>query len=169
MSSSVFKAMAWDHMSSGDAEMLDFCTLDPDPPRDTQGATEEGTTSKIRSDFIKRWKEWERALRQNLAKNRAQKLKREAGEAPDTPSDAVLAAKNALTFESPLDAEMFLDKARWDAIDNFQGINVFNESAMYAYLLKLLIMERRLLFDPEEGYNEYKGLYAAILGQKTDV
>ena len=170
MSSSVFKAMAWEHMSSSDAALLDFCTLDPNPPKDTSGATEEGTESQTRSDFINRWKEWERALRLNLAKNRAQKLKWDAaGDAPETPADAVSAAKNALAYESPLEAELFLDKARWDAIDNFQGISVFSESAIYAYLLKLLLMERKMLFDAEEGFKEYKGLYAEILGLKTEV
>ena len=166
MSSSAFKAMAWEHMSSGDAELLDFCTLDPDPPKDTSGATKEG--ARTRSDFINSWKEWERVLRLNLAKSRALKLKRDAVDAPDAPVDAAIAAKNAMTMESPLEAEVFLDKARWDAIDSFQGISVFSESAIYAYLLKLLIMERRMVFDTDEGYNEYKGLYAAILGSKTE-
>ena len=157
-------------MSSSDAELLDFCTLDPDPPKDTSGATEEGTASKTRSDFINRWKEWERSLRLNLAKSRAMKLKWDsAGDAPETPADAATAAKNAMTFDSPLEAELFLDKARLDAIDNFQGISVFSESAIYAYLLKLLLMERRMLFDAEEGFKEYKGLYAEILGLKTEV
>jgi hypothetical protein len=36
---------------------------------------------------------------------------------------------------------------------------------MYAYLLKLLLMERRMAFKTEEGFNEYKGLYASILGE----
>ena len=167
MSSSAFKAMAWEHMSSGDAELLDFCTLDPDPPKDTQGATEKGSETRIGSDFIKRWKEWERALRLNLAKGRGLKLKRESGDAPDSPYDAVAVVKQALTIESPLEAELFLDNARWDVIDSFQGIDVFSESAIYAYMLKLLLMERRAVFRTEEGYDEYKGLYAAILGLQT--
>ena len=153
MSSAAFKTLARDTMSSSDAIMLDYCTLDPVP---------EAPAS---SDFIRRWNEWEMALRVNLARGRALKLKREDGVEPmDFPVEAVLAAKNALVMESPLEAELFLDGARWDAIESFQGTNVFSESAMYAYLLKLLLMERRAAFNAEEGFTEYKALYAAILG-----
>jgi hypothetical protein len=157
MSSSAFKALAQGQMSPGDAANLDFCTLDPE------------TTARAPSEFINQWKDWDRALRLNLAKARGQKLKREAGAAaagaPDYPAGAVGTAKAAMTMESPLEAEIFLDRARWDAIENFQGISSFTESAMYAYLLKLLLMERRMAFKHEEGLAEYRGLCAAILGE----
>jgi len=159
MSSSAFKALARELMSSSDAALLDHCTLG--------FGSEDSSSSAPRtsSKFVNRWKEWERALRLNLARNRALKLKREAAsEAPAYPSEAVFAAKSAMNMESPLEAEMFLDRARWDAIESFQGLNTFSENAMYAYLLKLLLMERRAAFKTEEGFDEYKGLYAAILG-----
>ena len=156
MSSSNFKALACEQMSSSDAALLEYCTLDPDP--------DSGTSSAL----INRWKEWERALRLNLARNRAQKLKREGTiDAPDLPPEAVLAAKNAMAMESPLEAELLLDKARWDAIESFQSLDVFSANAMYAYLLKLLLMERKAMFKTEEGFEEYKGLYAAILSKTT--
>ena len=155
MSSANFRELARDKMSSAEAAVLDYCTLDPGfsaPP--------------THSAFINRWREWERALRLNLGKTRAQKLKRsETADAPEHPADAVTAAKNALSLDSPLEAEILLDKARWDAIEEFQGINTFSEDAMYAYLLKLLLMERRAAFKNEEGFTEYKALYAAILGE----
>jgi hypothetical protein len=161
MSAADFKALARDKMSSAEAAVLDYCTLDPGfsaPP--------------THSAFINRWREWERTLRLNLARTRAQKLKltegsarSDAADAPEHPADAVSAAKNALALESPLDAEILLDKARWDAIEEFQGINTFSEDAIYAYLLKLLLMERRTAFKNEEGITEYKALYAAILGE----
>jgi hypothetical protein len=66
-------------------------------------------------------------------------------------------------MDSPLEAEIFLDKARWSALEQFQGIAYFNENTIYAYLLKLQLMERRLAFKTEEGFAEYKTLYASIL------
>ena len=178
MSSAAFKDLARDKMSSADAAVLDFCTLDPEPLA-AEAAASAGPTYAERpprtpSEFVNRWKEWERALRLNLARNRAQKLKRgessgrdaaNVADAPDYPADAAAVAKNAQTIESPLEAEIFLDKARWDAIENFQGISTFSENAIYAYLLKLLLMERRVAFKTEEGFTEYKALYAAILGE----
>jgi hypothetical protein len=172
MTSAAFKTLACDMMSSGDAKMLDFCTLDPDPDRPdaekSSAPTYAEPAPRKYSELINQWKDWERALRLNLARNRAQKLKRDSGtvaEAPGLPADAAAVAKTAMAFESPLDAEIFLDKARWDAIESFQGMNSFSENAMYAYLLKLLLLERRAAFNTEEGLTEYKGLYAAILGE----
>ena len=175
MSSAAFKDLARDKMSSADAAALDYCTLDPEPLAveaagavSATGATYAEPAPRTSSEFINRWKEWERVLRLNLARNRAQKLKRDAGtvtDAPEYPADAATVAKNAQTIESPLEAEIFLDKARWDAIESFQGISMFSEDAIYAYLLKLLLMERRTAFKTEEGLNEYKALYAAILGE----
>ena len=178
MSSAAFINLALDTMSSDDAALLDYCTLDPDPVKESGGSSDKPLDSKSdsiayaepvspsHSEFIDKWREWERTLRLNLARNRALKLKREIGvEVPEYPADAVLTAKNAMSIESPLEAELFLDKARWDAIESFQGINVFSESAMYAYLLKLLLLERKASFNAEEGFTEYKALYTAILGE----
>jgi hypothetical protein len=180
MSSADFKELARKKMDSSEAAVLDYCTLDPDPPAAERSSTETepdakpGYTyakppSRTSSAFVNRWKDWERALRLNLGRGRALKFKREGEavpEAPDQPVDAVAAAKNAQTIESPLEAEFFLDKARWSAIESFQGMNIFSENAIYAYLLKLQLMERRMAFNTEEGFTEYKGLYAAILGEQ---
>jgi hypothetical protein len=155
-----FMELAADKLSSGDLAVLGHCTLDP-----------ELSAPPTSSAFVNHWREWERALRLNLSKNRAQKLKRseasgrDAVDVPEHPADAVSAAKNAMLMESPLEAEIYLDKARWDAIENFQGISTFSEDAIYAYLLKLRLMERRSAFKNEEGFTEYKALYAAILGE----
>ena len=181
MSPEAFKTLAVQHMGASATALLDYCTLDPEPlvpeipegEGDAASAAISGTSGeqsyaspskKLSSDFINSWKEWERSLRLNLAKGRALKLKREISiEAPDGPSDAIAAANNALLIESPLEAELFLDKARWDFIDGLQGVSVFSENAMYAYMLKLLLMERRNVFNAEEGFKEYKELYEAIL------
>ena len=86
-------------------------------------------------------------------------------EIPEVPADAVLVAKAAVAIENPLEAELFLDKARWNFISDLQGMDIFSKSAMYAYLLKLLLMERRMAFEFDEGFTEYKALYTAILGE----
>jgi len=170
MSSEAFKSLAREHLSPRDAAVLDCCTLDPDPCTDDEtGAAYAKPARKTPSPLVNNWKKWERALRLNLARGRALKLKREGGapvEAPENPADAAATAKTALLMESPLEAELYLDKVRWDLIESFQSMNIFNISTVYAYLLKLQLMERRAAFNAEEGYAEYKGLYAAILGEE---
>jgi hypothetical protein len=160
VSSMDFLEMALNEMSPVDAKNLEYCTLEPIPQ-------EQLYTANVSSRFIQLWHNWEEVLRQNLAKNRSMKLKREdAGSfdnAPEDPPDAVAAAKNALGVDSPLEAEFILDKARWSAIDSIIGVEYFTPGTIYGYLLKLKLMERRLIFDAEEGFTEYKKLYSSIL------
>jgi hypothetical protein len=179
MSSRAFRELCREKLNAADGALLDICVLDPDPAGIAPGgAALFGVGSSpagpsyteappiTGSDFIDRWRAWERALRLNLARYRFQRLRREgaaAAEAPDYPADAAAAAKAAAALESPLEAELFLDKSRWDAIENFRGLHYFGRNTIYAYLLQLLLMERRSLFKTEEGFREYKGLYASIL------
>ena len=166
MSSAAFRSLARESMSAGEARVLDLCTLDPDPPVEgPDGTSVSSAETHTSSSFINQWREWERSLRLNLARARAIKFKRDVPEAPVSPETAVAAAKTAMAIDSPLEAELFLDKARWNAIESFMGYDIFSESAVYAYLLKLLLIERRTAFNAEEGFIEYQGLYAAILGE----
>jgi len=168
MSSAAFRELAGKHLSPSDAAVLDHCTLEPDWAVEGEAEANAASGAATPSEFVGKWKEWERTLRLNLAKIRAKQLKREGGlqaDVPDFPFDAAGTARAAIAFESPLEAEVFLDKARWDAIESFQGLDTFSVTAIHAYMLKLLLMERRMAFNAEEGYAEYKGLYAAILGE----
>ncbi|GHV82478.1 hypothetical protein AGMMS49991_10360 [Spirochaetia bacterium] len=167
MGSAAFKDLCQSALSADDMALLDFCTLDPAPATaKPQGPAYAEPPVSIDPDFIDSWRNWERTLRLNLARYRTQKIKRDGGvpvDPPEYPADAAGAAKAAAAMDSPLEAELFLDKARWDAIEAFQGLDYFSRNTIYAYLLKLLLMERRALFRAEEGFSEYKGLYAAIL------
>jgi hypothetical protein len=153
-----------------DAALLELCALDPDPvhpdlPAEERGVAYAESPPAASSEFINRWREWERALRLHLAKLRGQQLRREAAVAdpPDMFQDAQAAAKAAFALESPLEAEIYLDKARWDAIEDLQGIAYFHRDNIFAYLLKLLLLERRASFKTEEGLMEYQSLYASIM------
>jgi hypothetical protein len=154
-----FKEMVKPMLSGEDSALIDLVSLDPQ--YFTNNAPECG------SDFIDGWREWERTLRLNLARNRAIKAKREGAvtaEPPALPTDAASAAMRAIaSMESPLEAEILLDKARWSAIDSLLGYEYFDRNTVFAYLLKLLILQRRASFQTETGFSEYKSLYAAIL------
>ncbi|GMO25736.1 MAG: DUF2764 family protein [Termitinemataceae bacterium] len=160
MSSDSFIKLAQAKLEPKDAELLDYCVL---------GASQEAarTTS---SDFINLWLNRENALSLNLAQARAAYLKREGSaanyDAPGDPIDAVNQAKTALltsTLTDPLEAEIYLDKGRWEAIENFVGVTYFSVNVVYAYLLKLRLIERRASWTVDEGFAEYKTLYASIM------
>ena len=121
------------------------------------------------SVFIDTWLEWEKTLRLNLAKQRFIKLKRDGSfpaEPPAFPSDAASLAAKAMQ-ENPLSAEVLIDKARWAVIEALQGYDYFNSNSVFAYLLKLMILERQSLFQDETGLSEYKSIHASILEQSA--
>ena len=160
MSSVDFRALALTLLSEEDAALISQLTLDPQP----QGSSYAEPAVPSGSGFIDGWREWERALRLNLAKLRAAKIKRDgaAMEAPSAPADAVAAATKAL-LEPPFEGEVLINKARWSAIEALQGTEYFYRDTVFAYLLKLLILERHALFQAETGFSEYKSLYTSIL------
>ena len=162
MGSKDFIALASYLMTAPDADLLAECSLVPFPAGDDPLSALDSTGSAL----IDGWRAWEGALRLNMAKLRAQNLKRDGAgnmEVPADPLNASSAARAAMAIESPLDADMFLDRARWDAIEAFQGFDYFGRDTVYAYLLKLFLLERRALFKVEEGFAEYSALYASIM------
>jgi len=159
MSSEAFKEITKSQMSKNDAALIDYLSLDTD---------DEAEVISTGCDFIDAWRSWERALRFNLARYRSLKLFNdvaETAEPPVVPADAVTAAAAAFTQDgSPLDGEILIDKARWAAIDLLTtGIDYFHKNNAFAYYLKLLLLERRQLFNAETGFSEYKSLYAEIM------
>jgi len=162
MSPEAFREKAMTLLEEQDAALLDLLGLSLNPPLDDASSG---------CEFIDKWREWERILRLNLVKHRAGKLKREApgSEPPVLPSDAVSAAAKAMQ-ESPLEGEVIIDKARWNAIDSLlEGSGPFDSNVVFAYMLKLIILNRQSLFQTERGFSEYKSLYASILEQSGNL
>jgi hypothetical protein len=154
MSSKNFLALAADLLDDNDAKGMKYLSFD-------------GVFSNDSCDcaFINNWRNWERALKLNLAKERALKLKKDVPvtDIPFFPQEAAVAASKAVDEKSPLDGEILLDKARWSAIDSIAGNEYYSLNNVYAYYLKLLLLERRQVFNAEKGFAEYKTLYASIL------
>ena len=167
MSPQAFKELARPLLNASDAALLDMVSLDLRPSTADGGRLYADSAPSCGSDFIDNWREWERVLRLNLAKQRALKAKRESAvtaEPPVVPADASTAALRAIAaMESPLEAEVLINKARWSAIDVLQGIGYFDRNVVFAYLLKLFILQRHDSFQAETGFSEYKSLYASIL------
>ncbi|MDR2542539.1 MAG: hypothetical protein LBC80_03710 [Treponema sp.] len=156
LSSEKFKEMAFSQMNKEDSELMKYLSFGYD-----------SNTSKSGCKFIDNWRKWEHTLRLNVGKLRSLKLYNEytGTMPPTTPEGAFHTAEELLSQEgSPLDGELLLDKARWNAIDDLlAGGNYFDRSSVYAYFLKLLLLERRQIFNAEKGFAEYKSLYAEII------
>jgi hypothetical protein len=168
MTSAAFKALCQTMISKSDMKLLDSLGLDPDPEKvsDSGGVSYVENIPKTNCGFINKWHEWERALRLHLAKLRSQKISFTTTtiDPPFFPIEASQAAAKTLASDlSPLDGEMVIDRARWNAIESFAGNDYFSRDNVFAYYLKLLLLERRQVFNVEKGFSEYKELYASII------
>ncbi|UTC82317.1 DUF2764 domain-containing protein [Treponema denticola] len=161
MSFKAFKELALRSLSKKDAQILENLSLEP--PR------EEKSTG---SAYLDKWYEFERSLRIALEQVRSAKLK---WEAPISYDERVLLssaftpvqiARTAASIQNPLEAETFLDNARFQAADTVRGSENFSSDGIFAYAVKLLLRERASKFEMEKGKEEYSSIYNTILDEE---
>ena len=120
--------------------------------------------SSTGSVFLDTWYEKERNLRYALAQIRAQKMKKDASVLPPgVTADIVQAARTAVGMDSPLSAEQFLFDYRIRLLDELRPLDSFSVDSVYAYGIKLLLVERMKKFDVEIGKTSYHKIYDNIL------
>jgi hypothetical protein len=162
MSTEEFRELCKRFLSGRDYALIQYCVIQPEV---TLKADEH-----TGSDFVDQWVAREKAFWLNLAALRAGKMKRQGPE--DPPHDAPRAeavARAAFAMDDPMQAELYIDRARWGAVDAMCGMDYFSVNTIFAYLIKLQLMERKQLFNTEEGFSEYKALYAAIMDASKSV
>jgi hypothetical protein len=113
------------------------------------------SASLTRLQVLNVWFEREHALRNELARLRAQRLGwavtphlRSAGR----DADLAAAAARILQNDSPRSAEDELDLARWTFLDGLAFGHYFDLESLALYSLKLRLLERRAVFNKERGW-----------------
>lgn len=143
----------------GEYQGLVDSTLDPDSP-DAPG-------------LCRPFRDWEKSLRNELVILRAaeQNLNSEDYFRETEPVFGTSSvAAEAMTKDSPLEAEIFLDRCRWSKIDELAMGHFFDIEFLRSYRMKLQILERRALFDEERGFAAYRDLYNRVLSASgTDI
>lgn len=121
---------------------------------------------KTGSVFLDKWFENERCLRFSLGQVRAQKLKKDSGPMPiSCTQDIIQTARTAVGMGSPLSAEQFLFDYRISVLNNIQPLDNFSTDAVFAYGIRLMLVERMKKFDKEKGTDSYHKIYDTILGE----
>jgi len=116
------------------------------------------------SHFLDIWYEKERNLRFALAQIRAQKMKKDSIPLPaGCTADIISAARTAVGMDSPLSAELFLYEYRLRLLDDLRPLDAFSIDAVYAYGLRLMLVERMRKFEVENGKTSYHKIYDTIL------
>jgi hypothetical protein len=150
-----FRDMAASMLNKEDAALLPYCSLE---------LPEDGVLPKTSSPFINEWYVMLHTMRYTLAHERAAKLKRANPVEDDNSSQRMhQTVMSAVAMSDPLEAEEHIDKECWGALDSLEGLNHFSVNTVYAYLLKLRLLERHAKFAAEKGFTEYKSLYSSIL------
>ena len=158
VSSEEFREQCNHFLSSADIALLQYCRYDP------QLAVE--TIHHTGSAFIDALMLRERTLNLNLAYHRAARLKRPSpGDPPHDVPRAEAVAKAAFEMNDPLEASLYIDRSRWGALDEMVGIDYFGVNNVFAYLLKLQLLERKQSFDAKKGSAAYRELYDTILNE----
>ncbi|HPM05605.1 MAG TPA: hypothetical protein PLR81_01200 [Treponemataceae bacterium] len=122
---------------------------------------------EIDSSFLTAYYAWERDLRFVLGQIRGQRLKKDFS-VPNNLSQSfeiLSIARTATGFESPLEAEQFLNEQRFLAIKKLQPMDYFSLDSVYAYALQLKLALRIKQFNEEAGLAEYRSMYDTILGE----
>ena len=157
LSTEAFKELCSRFVSEKEKELVDALSLVPPREREATGSV-----------FLDTWYEKERNLRFALAQIRAQKMKKEAYTLPDgCTADIITAARTAVGMDSPYSAEQFLYDYRLKLLDDIKPLDSFSMDAVYAYGLKLMLVERMRKFDVENGKSSYHKIYDTILGENV--
>ena len=136
--------------------------LSLEPPRQAE---------KTVYDVLDKWYDYERSLRIALSYLRAQKMKKDFIDPTNllskVSSDIMQTARTAINFESPLEAEDYLNQERINYLSNVLPFDNFSDEAVIAYGLKLKLANRVKKFNEEAGMASYRKIYDRILGEST--
>lgn len=160
---------------------LPMLRLDAEPPMSTGEFIELCRQELTEEDFVKfssasgcqlaaEFEAWNTALKNELVKLRASRLGFDADES--LKEGGIFAgitelAREVFNQENPLEAELLLDKMRWNKISELEALEYFSMEKLAAYLHKLKLLERKALFTREEGSANYRQIYETAAGSRA--
>lgn len=150
-----FLAVCQEHLSRFDFELL-------------TGAVAFGLDRQFPGcGLLDKWRNREKALRNELVKLRAPKKDEESEKYLAENVEEIIGlgeiARSAFSQESPLTAEEALIRARWNYLDELEVGHYFDIEKLIIYYLRLQLLERKALFDREKGTARFKEIYDRIV------
>ncbi len=118
------------------------------------------------SALLMRYYRWERSLRNELARLRAQRLQKPAEKhlRPGEPEwEGHKTAQAAFQAEDPLQGELIIERERWAFIESLAVNRFFDMEFLASYALLLQALERRARFTAEAGEAGYGTVYRSVL------
>jgi hypothetical protein len=124
-----------------------------------------GSFEPTGSPFADRILSWEKELRLELAKARLAGLKFSSPDAlPESDGRDVLLEKTrtALSLDSPLAAENYLNNIRWSFVEEMSAAHYFDLEALIAYYFKLQLALRQEKFQKAAGQEAFDKIYKKV-------
>lgn len=115
--------------------------------------------------FADRILSWEKELRLELAKARILKLPFDIPidlPASDGSYSLLEQVRAVMALDSPLDAELYLDRLRWSFLEETGNLHYFDLEALVVYYLKLQLVLRQEKLQEKIGRDSFKNEYAAL-------
>ena len=98
------------------------------------------------SPVLREWKRFDTLLRNELVRSRAAKKHKDPSQyiRGGFSQDPFIAPFShwAINQDSPLEAELYLDKIRWERLEELKGLHYFDIEYLVTYCLQLQILER---------------------------
>lgn len=121
---------------------------------------------------LEKWNSRERSLRNELVKMRAGKKGVDSEKyiaAGSLETGVIETAREAFGAPSPLDAELILDKSRWEFLEMLEAGHFFDLGKLVIYSLQLQLLQRKARINKEAGKAGFDEIYSSITGkEKTD-
>ena len=124
-----------------------------------------GQTDPTGFSFADRILSWEKELRLELAKARSLKLPFDVSSnlpASEGRYNLLEQVRAAMSLDSPLEAERYLEQLRWSFIESMGACHFFDLEALVVYYLKLQLALRQEKFLEELGRDSFEKEYAAV-------
>lgn len=123
------------------------------------------------SKVMESWNIGEQNLRLALGKVRADKLNKPFDtENRIFTADLMQVVREAVEKDSPLEAELLLNRYRMTFLESLRPMDVFSEEYVYYYCLKLKLILRMRQFNAENGKSAYRNIYNSIMnGEEVEV
>ncbi len=117
---------------------------------------------------LEKWNSWERSLRNELVKMRAGKKGQDSEKyisGGSLETGVLETAREAFNCASPLDAELLLDRARWEYLEMLEAGHFFDLGRLIIYFLQLQILQRKSQINKEKGKSGFEEIYSGITGK----
>jgi len=131
----------------------------------TYQALTDFTESSAAGPLLKEWNEFYSVLQDELTYQRSVKLGRPCPVPYNRDSEVVGTVTAAMSAPNPLVSEQILLALEFKKLDSMLGIHYFDDFSLFGYAIKLKLLSRQLIFDHDEGQEEFETVFTGVQQQ----